>query len=81
MTAVDHPAGAGAEPARPGGRCGAGCSPRCCRWSLIGAVFFWFLPQFTSVADVWTSVQAMSWVEVAILLLARDLEPGRPTSS
>jgi hypothetical protein len=37
---------------------------------LLGAVFFWFLPQFTSIADVWTSVKSMSWVEVTILLLA-----------
>jgi uncharacterized protein (TIRG00374 family) len=37
---------------------------------LIGAVFFWFLPQFTSIADVWTTVRDMSGVQVAILLLA-----------
>ena len=37
---------------------------------LLGAVFFWFLPQFTSIADVWTSVKSMSWAEVTILLLA-----------
>src|SRR3954449_3987098 len=37
---------------------------------LLGAVFFWFLPQFTSIADIWSSVRSMSWVEVAILLLA-----------
>jgi uncharacterized membrane protein YbhN (UPF0104 family) len=37
---------------------------------LLAAVFFWFLPQFTSIADVWTSVKSMSWAEVAILLLA-----------
>jgi uncharacterized membrane protein YbhN (UPF0104 family) len=38
--------------------------------ALIVAVFVWFLPQFTSVADVWTSVRAMTWTEVALLLLA-----------
>src|SRR4051794_33775947 len=38
--------------------------------ALLGAVFFWFLPQFTSIADVWASVRSMSWTEVAILLLA-----------
>jgi uncharacterized protein (TIRG00374 family) len=38
--------------------------------ALLGAVFFWFLPQFTSIADVWTSVRSMSWTEVTILLLA-----------
>src|SRR3954469_12061707 len=37
---------------------------------LIGAVFFWFLPQFTSIADVWTSIQDMSPMQVTILLLA-----------
>ncbi len=38
--------------------------------ALIVAVFVWFLPQFTSVADVWTSVRAMTWTEVTLLLLA-----------
>jgi uncharacterized protein (TIRG00374 family) len=38
--------------------------------ALLVAVFFWFLPQFTSISDVWTSVRSMSWVEVAVLLLA-----------
>jgi uncharacterized protein (TIRG00374 family) len=37
---------------------------------LLGAVFFWFLPQFTSIGDVWASVQSMTWAEVAVLLLA-----------
>src|SRR5687768_15076003 len=38
--------------------------------ALLVAVFAWFLPQFTSIADVWTSVRSMSWVEVAVLLVA-----------
>jgi putative heme transporter len=38
--------------------------------ALIAAVFAWFLPQFTSLSDVWTSVRAMTWVEVAVLVLA-----------
>ena len=38
--------------------------------ALLVAVFFWFLPKFTSIADVWSSVQSMSWIEVSILLLA-----------
>ena len=42
------------------------CCPSC--WSA--RVFVWFLPQFTSIADVWTSVRAMTWAEVAVLLLA-----------
>ena len=38
--------------------------------ALIAAVFAWFLPQFTSLSDVWTSVRAMTWVEVAVLVVA-----------
>jgi uncharacterized protein (TIRG00374 family) len=37
---------------------------------LVIAVFFWFLPQFTDLADVWASVQAMTTVQIAILVLA-----------
>jgi uncharacterized membrane protein YbhN (UPF0104 family) len=35
----------------------------------VGVVVF-FLPQFTSVAAVWSSVRAMTWTETALLLLA-----------
>jgi uncharacterized membrane protein YbhN (UPF0104 family) len=38
--------------------------------ALVAAVFFWFLPQFTSLSDVWASVRALSWVEVTVLLIA-----------
>jgi uncharacterized membrane protein YbhN (UPF0104 family) len=38
--------------------------------ALVVAVFAWFLPQFTSLSDVWTSVRAMTWVEVAVLVAA-----------
>src|SRR3954452_16254427 len=38
--------------------------------ALLVGVFFWFLPKFTSIADVWSSVQSMTWIETAILLLA-----------
>jgi uncharacterized protein (TIRG00374 family) len=38
--------------------------------ALLVAVFVWFLPQFTSLADVWTSVRSMTLTEVGILLLA-----------
>src|SRR5215217_1649371 len=38
--------------------------------ALLVGVFAWFLPKFTSIADVWTSVQSMTWIETAILLLA-----------
>ena len=37
---------------------------------LVVAVYFWFLPQFTSLSEVWAAVQAMSWLEVAVLVLA-----------
>lgn len=37
---------------------------------LIGAVFFWFLPQFTSISAVWASVRAMSWLQLTVLLVA-----------
>jgi uncharacterized protein (TIRG00374 family) len=37
---------------------------------LLAAVFVWFLPQFTSVSDVWASVQSMSWLEVSVLVAA-----------
>jgi putative heme transporter len=37
---------------------------------LVGAVFFWFLPQFTSISAVWVSVRSMSWLEIVVLVLA-----------
>src|SRR3954466_422708 len=37
---------------------------------LIVAVFFWFLPQFTDLADVWASVQAMTTVQITLLVVA-----------
>jgi uncharacterized membrane protein YbhN (UPF0104 family) len=38
--------------------------------ALVAGVFVWFLPQFTSLAAVWTSVKDMTWVELTILGLA-----------
>ena len=38
--------------------------------ALVVAVFAWFLPQFTSLSDVWASVRGMTAVEVVVLLLA-----------
>jgi uncharacterized membrane protein YbhN (UPF0104 family) len=38
--------------------------------ALVAGVFVWFLPQFTSLAEVWTSVQDMTWVELTVLVLA-----------
>jgi len=37
---------------------------------LIVAVFFWFLPKFASIADIWTTVRDMNGLHVAVLLLA-----------
>ncbi len=37
---------------------------------LVAAVFAWFLPQFTSLSDVWSAVTAMTWVELVLLGLA-----------
>src|SRR5689334_8303343 len=36
---------------------------------LIAAVFFWFLPQFTSISAIWTTVRDMSGFQIAVLLL------------
>jgi uncharacterized membrane protein YbhN (UPF0104 family) len=38
--------------------------------ALVVGVFVWFLPQFTSLSAVWTSVRDMSWVELTVLVLA-----------
>jgi uncharacterized membrane protein YbhN (UPF0104 family) len=37
---------------------------------LVAAVIFWFLPQFTSLSDVWASVQDMTALQIAILAVA-----------
>ncbi|MGY1686911.1 YbhN family protein [Geodermatophilus sp. SYSU D00867] len=38
--------------------------------ALVAAVFFWFLPQFTSLSAVWSAVEGMSWTELALLAVA-----------
>jgi putative heme transporter len=38
--------------------------------ALLVAVFVFFLPQFTSLSDVWSSVRSMTWTEMAVLGLA-----------
>jgi putative heme transporter len=35
--------------------------------ALVVGVFWFFLPQFTSLSEVWASIRAMSWLEVATL--------------
>ncbi len=68
MTALEARTGAGPERAQgPWWRRLAG---PLLSIALVVAVFAWFLPQFTSLSDVWTSVRAMTWTEVALLLLA-----------
>jgi uncharacterized protein (TIRG00374 family) len=37
---------------------------------LVVAVFWYFLPQFTSISAVWSSIRAMTWLEVATLAVA-----------
>ena len=37
---------------------------------LVAAMVFWFLPQFTSLSDVWASVQDMTALQIGLLLLA-----------
>ncbi|MCW2700763.1 MAG: putative Phosphatidylglycerol lysyltransferase, partial [Blastococcus sp.] len=67
MTAVDATAHRAQAPKRPLWRKVLGPALSV---ALLAAVFAWFLPQFTSLADVWTSVRSMSWVEGGVLLLA-----------
>jgi putative heme transporter len=37
--------------------------------AVIVAVFWFFLPKFTSISEVWASIRAMSWLEIALLVL------------
>jgi uncharacterized membrane protein YbhN (UPF0104 family) len=38
--------------------------------ALVVGVFWFFLPQFTSISAVWASIQAMTWLEIGTLVLA-----------
>jgi uncharacterized membrane protein YbhN (UPF0104 family) len=38
--------------------------------ALVVGVFWFFLPQFTSISAVWASIRAMTWIEIGTLLLA-----------
>jgi putative heme transporter len=38
--------------------------------AIVVGVFWFFLPQFTSLSDVWSAIQAMTWLELATLTLA-----------
>jgi putative heme transporter len=37
--------------------------------AIVGGVFFYFLPQFTSISDVWASIRSMTWLESTTLIL------------
>src|SRR3954449_2027799 len=37
---------------------------------LVAAAVFWFLPQFTSLSDVWATVRAMTALQIGLLLVA-----------
>src|SRR6266542_5439952 len=36
---------------------------------IVGGVFFYFLPQFASISDVWASIRSMTWLETTTLVL------------
>jgi uncharacterized membrane protein YbhN (UPF0104 family) len=38
--------------------------------AIVVAIFWYFLPQFTSVSAVWSSIRAMTWLEMATITLA-----------
>lgn len=38
--------------------------------AIVVAVFWYFLPQFTSLSEVWSAIRSMTWLEVATLALA-----------
>src|SRR5215207_9385629 len=38
--------------------------------AIVIAVFWYFLPQFTSLSEVWADIQAMTWLELGTLTLA-----------
>lgn len=38
--------------------------------AIVVAIFWYFLPQYTSISAVWTSIKAMTWLEMTTLALA-----------
>lgn len=38
--------------------------------AIVVGVFWFFLPQFTSLSDVWTAIQSMTWLELVTLAIA-----------
>ena len=37
---------------------------------IIVGIFWYFIPQFTSMSKVWSEIQAMTWLEITTLALA-----------
>ena len=37
--------------------------------AIVVAVFWYFLPQFTSISAVWASIQSMTWLQILTLAL------------
>jgi len=38
--------------------------------AIVVAVFFYFIPQFASISDIWAEIQAMTWREISVLTAA-----------
>jgi uncharacterized membrane protein YbhN (UPF0104 family) len=38
--------------------------------AIVVGVFWFFLPQFTSLSEVWAAVKSMTWQEIALLVVA-----------
>jgi uncharacterized membrane protein YbhN (UPF0104 family) len=38
--------------------------------ALVVGIFWYFIPQFTSISDVWAEIRSMTWLEVTTLALA-----------
>lgn len=38
--------------------------------AIVVGVFWYFLPQFANITDVWSSVRAMTWLEITVLVVA-----------
>ena len=70
MTAVAHPAGPETATERTRRPWWRRLLAPLFSVALVVAVFVWFLPQFTSLADIWTSVRGMSWGQIALLVVA-----------
>jgi putative heme transporter len=60
-----------AEPLRPGGpgwtRLARRVLPPLFSLAIVALVFWYFLPQFTSISAVWASARSMTWLELTTL--------------